>query len=311
MGDRNEAPHDPHDWRRKITDIHGAAGAAWLERLPELLVDCEQRWGLTLLPPFPELSYNYVAPAVRADGEPAVLKAGVPGGELFHEIDALRLFAGQGIARLLETDRQWGALLLERLLPGDSLERMDDDDLAARAAAGVMQRLWRPAPVEHSFPTVAGWASGLERLRAHFSDGCGPFPSHLVGRAEGLFRELLEESEPMLIHGDLNPTNILRAGRQPWLAIDPKGVVGDPHFDVATYLNSPPPALQQPGRISSYRDLLSRRVSLFSEILGSDRARILGWGLAHAVLSGWWSYEDHGRGWEGAFAVAELYLDLM
>ena len=36
----------------------------------------------------------------------------------------------------------------------------------------------------------------------------------------------------MLLHGDLNPTNVLRSDRG-WLAIDPKPMVGDPAFDAA------------------------------------------------------------------------------
>jgi streptomycin 6-kinase len=58
-------------------------------------------------------------------------------------------------------------------------------------------------------------------------------------------------------------------------------------------------AAPQTGRI------LARRVDQLAGELGFDRARLRGWGLAQAVLSAWWSYEDHGHGWEGAIAVAE------
>ena len=35
----------------------------------------------------------------------------------------------------------------------------------------------------------------------------------------------------VVVHGDLNPGNILAASRAPFLAIDPKPMVGDPAYD--------------------------------------------------------------------------------
>jgi len=63
-----------------MIELYEDEGVAWLERLPALIDDYAQRWSLTMLPPY-TLSYNYVAPATRADGTPVVLKVGVPRGE--------------------------------------------------------------------------------------------------------------------------------------------------------------------------------------------------------------------------------------
>jgi streptomycin 6-kinase len=71
--------------------------------LPALLDACARRWSLALQPPF-ELSYNYVCPAVRADGTEMVLKVGVVNPELLTEIAALQLYAGRGCAQLLDAD---------------------------------------------------------------------------------------------------------------------------------------------------------------------------------------------------------------
>ena len=288
----------------RIIDVHGQAGMDWLERLPELLAACAARWSLHIGPPFPVPSYNYVAPAVRPDGEPLVLKAGVPHDELWSEIDALQVFDGCGIARLRDADRQLGALLLERVLPGDSLTTMTGEDDRIAALVDVMRRLWRPLPAAHSFRTIADLARGLERLRAAFYGGYGPFPPDRVDRAAALFRELTgDAAPPTLIHGDMNPGNVLRSDRDGWLAIDPKGYAGYPLWDVATYLNDPPPGLLP----DALKTLQTRRVATLAEALGVAPGEVLAWAEAHAVLSGWWSYEDHGRGWEVALALAELY----
>jgi streptomycin 6-kinase len=295
----------PAGLARTITELFAEEGQAWLQQLPQLLERCSRRWSLTLLPPFTGLSYNYVTPAVRDDGVPVVLKAGVPNPELLTEIAALRLYQGQGVVRLLDADPEWGVLLLERLQPGTLLVTVGDDAEATRIAVTLMQQMWRPLPAGHPFPTVARWAAGLERLRAHFDGGTGPFPATLVERAESLFAELLSSAdEPVLLHGDLHHYNILAAGRQPWLAIDPKGVAGEPAYEVGALLRNPMP------QVADWRDLkavLARRVDLLAELLGFERQHLAGWGLAQAVLSAWWSYEDHGRpGKEALTCAAQL-----
>lgn len=273
-----------------------------------MLAACAQRWSLAIAPPFPNLTYNYVAPAARADGVEVVLKVGPPNPELLTEIAALRGYDGRGSVRLLDADPEWGALLLERLRPGVPLTTVAGDEAATLIAAQVMRQLWRPAPPDHAFPTVARWAAGLQRLRQTFAGGVGPFPAGLVATAENLFAELLPSmAEPVLLHGDLHHDNILQAQRQPWLALDPKGVVGEPAYELGALLRNPQPQLlayPEPARI------LARRVDLLAEFFGLARERIIGWGVAQAVLSAWWSYEDHGHGWAPAMTVARLLREI-
>jgi streptomycin 6-kinase len=298
----------PDSFVRTISEAFGAKGVAWLKRLPALVAECERRYALTILPPF-ALSYNYVAPAVRADGADVALKLGVPNPELLTEIVALRHYGGRGIVQLLDADEEQGILLLERLKPGTTLLSLADDEEATAIAAQVMGRLWRPPPAGHSFPSVARWAAGMARLRHEFDGGSGPFPARLVALAEALFADLLGSmGGPVLLHGDLHHENILRAERQPWLALDPKGVVGEPAYEVGALLRNPLPQLlswTRPERVQA------RRVDILAEILGFDRQRMVAWGVAQAVLSAWWSYEDHGHGWEPAIACAELLAKLM
>jgi len=297
----------PHDFVRTQIEIHGAKGQAWLDRLPTILDSCARQWGLTLGPPFPHLSYNYAAPAVRADGASVVVKACTPSGEFPEfplESAALRVYDGRGAARLLEVDPANQVMLLERLEPGTLLLTLEDDEEAVGIAAGVMRALWRPVPSNHPFPSVADWGEGFARLRRHHDGGTGPFPSALVGEAEHLFSELnASAGAPVVLHGDLHHYNILATGARGWLAIDPKGLVGEPAYEVGAFLrNRLPLPLPNPeaGRITA------RRIDRFAMELGIDRARLRGWALAQAVLSAWWSLEDRGHGWEPMIALAEL-----
>ncbi|HEY7984243.1 MAG TPA: aminoglycoside phosphotransferase family protein [Ktedonobacterales bacterium] len=288
---------------RMMTAMHGDAGTAWLAGLPTLLDACARRWSLALGPPYPA-AFNYVAPATRADGTLVVLKVGMPDREARAGLDALRLYDGQGMARLLEADEERGAHLLERLVPGTPLATLADDAAATSSAAALMRQLRRPPPAGHRYPTVADWGRGFARLRQRYGGGTGPLPAALVEQAERLYADLAATmAAPVVLHGDLHHDNIVAATRAPWLAIDPKGVVGEPAYETGALLRNPMPhllAMPEPARLTR------RRVDQLAAELSLDRARVRGWGLAQAVLSAWWSIEDAGAGWEFAIAVAEL-----
>jgi streptomycin 6-kinase len=313
------------DFGRRIADVHGRRGVRWLSRLPGILAECADRWSLTVLPPFEPLSYNYVAPAIRGDGSEVVLKVGVPGPLLRCEIAALRHFAGHGCARLLAADARRGVFLLERLRPGTPLvdpsagsgRWLADDERVTTIAAGVMRQLWRPVAGKPRgsqtqtcrvslFPTVADWAEAFTRLRARYEGGTGPLPGPFVARAERLSAELIaSQAEQVVLHGDLHHWNIVAAERQPWLALDPQGVVGEPAYEVGALLRNPYPQI---ATWPDARRVQARRIAQLAEELGFDRARIAGWGFAQAVLSACWDLEDHGTGWEPWIAVAETLV---
>ena len=261
----------------------------WLGRLPGWIDACARDWALHLEPPYPGLWLNYVAPVTLPDGTPAVLKMGDPADREFaSELAALRLYEGDGMVRLLRADPERGALLLDRL--GAPLSEVRDDDAAVIAVAEVMRNLRRPAPkAPHPFPNVTDWARGLGRLRARYGGGTGPFPSGLVSAAETLFADLLGSSGPAcVLHGDLHRGNVLAAERVPWMAIDPKGVVGEPAFETAAAVRADLPEGADP------RGVYARRIAILSECLGLDPGRVGAWALAQAVLSAWWTAEDGG-----------------
>lgn len=300
---RNLAQHLPSSFVDRIIELHAERGRVWLENLSLLLERAESRWSIKVQGRIDPLTYNFVALAEGLHGEKWVLKAGVPDRELSTEIEALRIYAGEGMVRLIDADADKGLLLLERLIPGKPLADLKDDEATTSIACGIMRRLRQPAPEEHAFPAVEDWAKGFGRLRTEFDGGTGPFDQELVGLAETLSSELTSSTkERVLLHGDLHHANILSAEREPWLALDPKGVVGEPEYEVGAFLRNPTPAIAKDPEIDQ---LLSRRLDQFSDELAFDRDRILGWGLVQAVLSAWWSYEDHSHGWEPAMFIAE------
>jgi streptomycin 6-kinase len=129
-----------------------------------------------------------------------------------------------------------------------------------------------------------------------------------VDRAVRLREELLADPpQPVLLHADLHQENILSARRQTWLAIDPKGVLGEATYEPTPFLyNNLPENLTAP----QLKALLERRIDQFAEELALDRPRLRSWAVVQCVLSGWWSYEDHGHGWENVISIASLLSDL-
>ena len=298
----------PEEFANRMIEMTGDEGRAWIDALPATLDEYAQCWSLTLRPPF-ELSYNYVCPATRSDGTEAVLKLGVPNRELLSEMHALQVFNGRGIVQLLEANFERQVFLIERLRPGVELVTLEDDEECTRIAAQVMEQLWQPITTERPLLTVESWTAGLAKLRPHFNGTTGPFPEHLVDAAEGIFAEYIpSQRERVLLHGDLHHWNILSATRQPWLALDPKGVIGEREYEIGALLRNPWGEIHNQPEVKKIEE---HRVAILCEMLGFDRQRVLGWGMAQAVLSAWWSVEDHGDGWQGAMQVAEVLYELM
>jgi streptomycin 6-kinase len=239
------------------------------------------RWGLTLGKPFDGgVASLLVTPAVTADGEDAVLKVQKPHRESEHEAAALELWDGNGAVRLLAHDPDEHALLLERCVPGTPLA-----DAGAEAAldvfADLLPRLWKPAeaPFRPLAEEAAWWA---ETLPSTWERAGRPFERRLLDAALDALRELPPtQGEQVLLHQDLHGENVLAAGREPWLAIDPKPLAGEREFGIA-------PVVRSFELGHSRRDVLHRFDRLTAE-LGLDRERARGWTIGQTIA---WAFDS-------------------
>jgi streptomycin 6-kinase len=236
-------------------------------------------WGLTVGEPFgDDGAVSWVAPATTAGGSEAVLKLFLPDLENRHEADALRHYDGRGAVRLLQDEP--GALLLERLRPGTSLWQLQDDDEAARVVAGLLEQLWHAPAEGHPFRTLAGdamrWSNEIREAGAALRR---PFERELADLGGTLAAELAQsQGEQVVLHQDLHGGNVLRAERSPWLAIDPKPLVGEREFDLASLIRDTRERIDE--------RLVRRRLDLLSELLGLDRERMRCWAIVHALAWG-------------------------
>jgi len=259
---------------------------AWLDSLPSLVEAAAERWSLTILPAFDGLSYNYVVPVIRADGSPAVLKASFPSIDFDHELAATRAFDGRRCARLLEADPDTATTLLERVEPGDMLQTLGDDEAEVNIAAAIMRGLRCPPPEGHDFPRARDW------LADALAPDALPGRKHempWIPRALDRIAEIAADAEPeYLLHGDLHHMNILSGQREPWLAIDPHGVVGDAAWEIAPFLFNNLEHITKADKPSVIR----RRADQFADALGVERKRVYAWSAVRCIQSAFWSLVD-------------------
>lgn len=262
--------------------------ADWVDRLPRLTRDLMAEWELRR-DGLPMHGYaSLVVPALAPDGQRVVLKLTFDGDdESEHEGLALQHWAGAGAVRLVRADPRRRALLLERAGPGNLDELWDLE--ACEVVAGLYGRLHRPAlPQLRPLTAYVGrWLDDLAGLGREL-----PVPPRMVEQALHLGRALVadEASTGTVIHGDLHYQNVLSGEREPWLAIDPKPMSGDPHYEV-------PPMLwnRWDEMVGDLRGGIRRRFHTVVDAAGLDEARARDWVIVRMVVDASWSATDARR----------------
>ena len=221
-----------------------------------------------------------------SDSRPAALKLGWPHPEARHEHLALREWGGEGSARLLRADPARGSLLLERLGEAD-LTTVDVLE-ACEVVGGLYRRLHRTATPQFDrlAQRAAGWSQRLQQLPAS-----APVPHRLVEQAAALANEFAVDSATngTLIHTDLHYTNVLAGRREPWLAIDPKPLSGDPAFEVAPMLWNRWHEAVATGNI---RGAIRARMGVLTWFSGLDEDRTRDWVIVRSLVNVLSTLED-------------------
>jgi streptomycin 6-kinase len=295
----------PDLFKEKIIGCFGDEGKQWLPTLNTLVQTYAEKWNLTVEGPVTNLSYNYVLKAKDSEGRPVILKLGIPNFDFKSEIRTLESYNGQGCAKLLKADPEFGAMLLEQLLPGTMLSDVENEVMVVEHYTKVWRAIRRPLPNAGSTPSIMDWASGLERYRKSCLNGDMPIPMELVNLAEDFFHEITETSAgPELLHGDLHHENILLSDEHGWMAIDPKGVSGDPYFDLISFLVNHLITKTNP------KDLLKLRIDLLCRFMKLDRERLLKAAVAMGTLYACWGVEDNDEDWKNTYQCVEWFQEL-
>ncbi|MDE3722243.1 aminoglycoside phosphotransferase family protein [Nocardiopsis sp. N85] len=282
--------HVSDDIARALTR---SCGPDWVADLPRKADERSRAWNLTPTGAPLHGAVSLVVPVTTADGRPAVLKIQPVDDETRGEPDALRLWDGRGAARLLDHDPATGTLLLEALDHTRDLDSTIDAhgvDQALEIIAGLLTTLnthHGPPHMRHLGAMTRNLVARTRRLTAT------PLPHGLADaltRWADIAADIAPDAGDRLLHWDLHYQNVLAplpgTGRGPWLAIDPKPLVGDPGYELLPALWNRFPHGPETER------LLRRRFDLLTDATGIDRDRARAWTLVRVLENTVWPLEE-------------------
>lgn len=268
-------------FNQNIINIYGDVGKKWLQSLPKLVQKYAEEWHLTQLKPFNDLTYNYVLSGYQ-NMKQVVLKISPDIESLKKEANALIAF--QGYSCLILYASKNDALLLEQAMPGQSLKNYFNhrDEEAIHITAALITNLHKASlPIEGQFPHISDWLTLLDKDLN--------IPMQYLQKARDYKNYLLKTvPKNVLLHGDLHHDNILSHGND-WVAIDPKGVIGDPAYEIPAFIRNPIPDLLM---IPNAKKMIENRIKLFADILKISSERIVQWNFVQSVLAWAWALED-------------------
>lgn len=224
------------------------------------------------------------------DGRTAVVKDLKPFDDVEDELRGAHYLSwrdGTGAVRLLGFEGR--QMLLEH-----AGERMLVDELnengdrhATEVAAEVIGRLLSPSDK----PPPGDLQPLRQRFDSLFKKALGPSceAKSLYVEAAAIAEHLLSNPhEQRVLHGDLHHDNVLY-GERGWLAIDPKGLIGDPGFDAANFFYNP---LDRQADLCVQPKRIADMAEIFARTLGQRPDVILDHAIAWGCLSASWHAED-------------------
>lgn len=271
---------------QNITNLYQRQGKTWLADLPTIIQILQSRWNLSNLTPVNNMTYHYVAKATR-NTQPVVIKIGLDKQTTQNEMRALEYFNGCGSIDLLAFNEEYNALLLQQAVPGITLKSLPQTEThnVLDHYLQTMNNLHSKPLTTHHYPHISEWLLAIDKTPTD------KFPAKVLTKAIALKNQLLNTStSQVFLHGDLHLDNVLQQGNE-WLAIDPKGVIGEPEFEMFAFDFIATNELDNHAQLNSLLDECANRIAKKSTL---NAERIKAWTFIRLVLSAAWSIEDNG-----------------
>jgi streptomycin 6-kinase len=268
---------------------HGKKGEEWIANLPTTIDTLTHHWKLHDLVLIDNKTFHYVVKATTHAHQPVVLKIGCDAQSILYEKEALNYFDGDGSVRLIDYDATHHALLLQQAIPGTTLTSLTKThvDDAIDCYISVMKKLHtKPLPKNHTYRHISEWLTAIDKLIPNH-----PCPSHLLEKAIILKNRLVATmTREVFLHGDLHPDNLLKHGDQ-WLAIDPKGIIGEPEFEIAAFDFM---FIAELASKTDAKTLIESNITLLAQKADLNAQRLKDWVFVRLILMAAWHVEDNG-----------------
>jgi len=258
-----------------------------LEKVQDFLI---KKWNLKDIRPLEKSVFtdNYVALVYSEIYKSDVILKISLSEPIVYEQKALKYFDGSGCVKCLAYDLEHHALLLEYIQPGYKLKELfpANDHESVIITADLIKQMHThsiPGKKLEKFPTITDW---IEKLYMYTSD---IIPQEMLKKACAIAKRLLEtQGKMVLLHGDLHQENILK-NESTWIAIDPKGVVGELEYEVGPFIRNPIPDLLDQ---ENAHEIVNQRINKFCALFDFEKSRIIDWAFVQAALSAMWSDGD-------------------
>lgn len=286
----------PDAFARTVVEREGQPGQDWLDSLPALLDDLLARWRCTPTDPIIHGAVGVILPVRRDDGVAAVLKVSFPHPGNRYEAEAFATWGGRGAVRLYERDDTQFAMLLEQ---GEwqTLDDLGDPRQATGIIGDLARRLAVPAPA--GLPRLADRADEWERSLRAGAEAADSISERALDVALETVRDLVRSQPETMVHGDLHFGNVVRAEREPWLVVDPKGLVGDLASDSFRVLVRGVDSLIASDDFDA--EVLCR-LGIFADAAGIERERAIRWAQLDSLLGAYRARTAHEPDW-----VVQIY----
>lgn len=194
------------------------------------------KWNLSIIELIQSYSANLVFKCYSDDYGDALLKIGVPAtGGILTEYNTLLEYNGKPFCKVYEADLSNNVMLAEWIHPGTPLRDEDCLDKRLSVFLNIYRNLHKEPSNSEIYPTYTEWVIRITEYMSSRQD-CPAFYLHMQKAKEICLSISKEYSRRMLLHGDFHHDNILLGSRGDYMIIDPKGVIGDPVFDIPRFI---------------------------------------------------------------------------
>lgn len=277
-----------NELEKNITNLFNKRGKQWLNALPTIMEYLANKWQLIHIQPVANMTWNYVAKAISKTHGAVVVKVSCDEKLIHDELIALKHFNAHGMIKLFEHDSQYHAMLLQQAIPGKSLRSIYPNRVqdTINIYSAIVKQLTSVQQQDHNnFKHVSNWLKVFDRTNEN------KLPDGLIEKADLLKNSLLaSRGKEFVLHGDLHHDNILSDGNS-WVAIDPKGIIGEIEFEAACFDFIHKSELGN----ANIPELFAARTKLLAKELSLDHERLKTWVLVRLILGACWAIEDRGN----------------